>query len=373
MRRVVPLSPADVRGWSNVAEARNLSLPGRHCTWPEPEGLPRCVDCDSTGGNCTPLAPRGRCRAVRRFYTEERSVIRHQKDGAIYTRQTHQGGPPFTEVTFEAPLCAGLSPPCFDLRRCSSGPLKVFVHPGVSGSGDRTTSPLESWLDAAAMDRLVVRVHDPHAACLLLVHVEQLHGDARNLVDADVWRGGANHMLWQTQADPKWHRDKPGLLSLDPGLAALASSSLRFGHRPGYDMPTLELPQWRPSAAQRAAIRHEPLGRPRRLLLGFKGSIAPLWNAWYQHRWVAAEFLHAPADRVVIDVRCEGLDGLMSGYCDCPRVAYDELLLHSTFAFTPGGGGPHSYRFTEALLAGAIPVVTNDLLLPFEPEVRDAI
>jgi hypothetical protein len=50
------------------------------------------------------------------------------------------------------------------------------------------------------------------------------------------------------------------------------------------------------------------------------------------------------------------------------RHAYAELLLNSTFVFAPGGEGGHSFRFAEALMAGAIPVVTTDLLLPFEAE-----
>jgi hypothetical protein len=45
-------------------------------------------------------------------------------------------------------------------------------------------------------------------------------------------------------------------------------------------------------------------------------------------------------------------------------------MIESTFAFTPGGGGGNSYRFAEAMYAGAIPVVTADLLLAFTPEVN---
>ena len=48
---------------------------------------------------------------------------------------------------------------------------------------------------------------------------------------------------------------------------------------------------------------------------------------------------------------------------------YEELLLNSTFVFYPGGGGTSSYRFAESLEAGAIPVVTSDVLPPFPPEI----
>ena len=99
-------------------------------------------------------------------------------------------------------------------------------------------------------------------------------------------------------------------------------------------------------------------------------------QSWYQHRYLAAEFLHAPLDGVVVDVTCMK-NGTRRPYehsksVGAPhrqRYPYSELLLNSTFVFTPGGGGPHSFRFAEGLAAGAVPVVTTDLLLPFEPEL----
>jgi hypothetical protein len=47
---------------------------------------------------------------------------------------------------------------------------------------------------------------------------------------------------------------------------------------------------------------------------------------------------------------------------------YGDLLKQSVFAGAPAGDNKYSYRFTEALAAGAIPVVhSDDWLLPFRP------
>ena len=43
---------------------------------------------------------------------------------------------------------------------------------------------------------------------------------------------------------------------------------------------------------------------------------------------------------------------------------YTELLRNSAFGATPGGDAYYSYRFSETMSAGAIPVVNNDIWLP---------
>merc|ERR1711920_492296 len=45
---------------------------------------------------------------------------------------------------------------------------------------------------------------------------------------------------------------------------------------------------------------------------------------------------------------------------------FDDLLMNSSYGFAPGGGGPYSFRLYETLAAGAIPVVTDDMILPWE-------
>lgn len=45
---------------------------------------------------------------------------------------------------------------------------------------------------------------------------------------------------------------------------------------------------------------------------------------------------------------------------------YTNLLLDSAFGLALGGAGPYSYRLQEVLAAGAVPLVTRDLVLPFD-------
>jgi hypothetical protein len=54
------------------------------------------------------------------------------------------------------------------------------------------------------------------------------------------------------------------------------------------------------------------------------------------------------------------------------NMTYDEFLFKSAFAGTPKGDNLFSYRFTEAMSAGAIPVVHADgWALPFSNELID--
>jgi hypothetical protein len=82
---------------------------------------------------------------------------------------------------------------------------------------------------------------------------------------------------------------------------------------------------------------------------------------------VAAAFSHAPRDGLELFVFAKGGD---KGRCVRPRTmpnrTYVETLARSDFGFAPGGTGPYTYRLMETLAAGAVPVVTLDMLLPFE-------
>ena len=54
------------------------------------------------------------------------------------------------------------------------------------------------------------------------------------------------------------------------------------------------------------------------------------------------------------------------------KVTYQEALQESVFALAPRGDNKFSYRFTELMSAGAIPVVhADDWVWPFRPELVD--
>lgn len=93
----------------------------------------------------------------------------------------------------------------------------------------------------------------------------------------------------------------------------------------------------------------------------------------YQHRWLAAEYLYEESD-VAIDVQCKhktlwGDTVTFAPYDNPSQNNFDDLMVNSTFAFCPGGSHVTSFRFTEVLSAGSIPVLLPEIVTPFFPEV----
>ena len=277
----------------------------------------------------------------------------------------------------------------FDLRRCSHhGLLRVFVYPDTVTGSLRVQGPyhwkwppgdLGTWVDRAAngSSAVVKRVWRAEEACLLLAGALSF-SSPQALRQAPSWNGGANHFLWQinywVHSEP-WqsvnHPDRP-LPGTSLGVAAVSSTALlstamsaemartsptrenrhhQYTHRPGYDVPTT----LRPLATTVQITRHE---RSRALLLSFRGALdGPGPRTWWLHRQATLAWGHEPG--VAVNYTKGGGDAN----------AHMHLLADSTFFFAPGGGGAHSYRLAEGLAAGSIPVLTEGMLLPFEPEI----
>merc|ERR1712194_42254 len=53
-----------------------------------------------------------------------------------------------------------------------------------------------------------------------------------------------------------------------------------------------------------------------------------------------------------------------------PMSLFDKLVM-SNFVLCTGSGGPYSWNLLEALAAGAVPVVTQDMILPWEDHDLD--
>ena len=112
-------------------------------------------------------------------------------------------------------------------------------------------------------------------------------------------------------------------------------------------------------------------GKP--LFAGFRGTAFHVDNAWYQHRAIAMAASHDPSKGVIVNLvdKHRKRRRLQEASCDFypsedeKRWPFDSILFNSTFGVAFGGGGPYSWRFYEALSAGAIPVVTDDMLMPW--------
>jgi Exostosin family len=178
-------------------------------------------------------------------------------------------------------------------------------------------------------------------------------------------KDGQNHMIWMDSPLFDMHGDRPNPHHFNYEFAALALWGFNDAIiRPGYDI-SMQLPQkW-----QRAeSTMHLELHRPRRLLVSFKGNVENWDMPYYQHRWLALEYWDTDED-IFVDSRCSYDLSHQNYDFSSDFTTYGELLLNSTFVFCPGGGGPNSYRFQEALAADAIPIVVSYVTLPYTPEV----
>lgn len=271
------------------------------------------------------------------------------------------------KVEYEQPQCLLLTKPCFDMDRCvipTFGvdgtntnyqkliqPLPVFAYPG------QARTDLKDVLDVGDFSAFSIRiVEDPLMACLLISHVD----DLKIAKKSHSWNLGANHYVYGVA--------KPITENVHYDLAALGSVVMTEAQiRPGYDIP-LPLP-----AIWKVGDHVEQLHGPRKYLLSFKGSIQDTLQPYYQHRWLAAEYLYDESD-VVVDVQCKnkklwGDTVTFSAYDDPSQDNFDDLMVNSTFAFCPGGSHVTSFRFTEVLSAGAIPVLLPEIVTPFYPEL----
>jgi hypothetical protein len=137
----------------------------------------------------------------------------------------------------------------------------------------------------------------------------------------------------------------------------------------------------RSSSSSRAMEDERPL------LLTFRGTVTSR-NRWTYARLLANEWAHDPAQGVFLSVAdvpfrtprrvcgstrhanwtAESIEAGGSAIATrtLARGGYVELMASSAFGFAPGGAAPDSYRFTEVLSAGSIPVVPDDLVLPWE-------
>jgi len=311
-------------------------------------------------GTCTRLKPRGRCPPFLRKEVDE--VPRVMSEWSALTSQRshtllyhHDGHSEYAQSS--TPGCSGtLALPCFDLERCAEGKkLKVFPY------GAR----MEEYLDYAIAntEEVLNKAEKEEDACLLVVGVGSFETGSE-LLASPHWNDGQNHYIFYSSEVFDSHLDRPFNHMAHFGMAATSQVSMDDAYqREGYDTPLGLFPKWKRPDEYRDLDIH----RKRRLLLSFRGNIYGWEQRDWQYRWIAAEYWHNEPD-VFVDVQC-GNHAYEKGNSTSFEAIYEELLMNSTFFFCPGGGGTNSYRFTEVLAAGGIPVVTSDFLPPFRPEI----
>lgn len=347
---------------------------GKHCEWSQGGGA-SCVECGPTStGVAVP------CKVMRKTKT---SCGHPRRNGAHKKRAPGQPG--FFKVfhpdwgkDFEAELRDCTFASCFDAGRCRSGPMSVWVQPSAPDLGEPEDMARPYGFDAVAVVAWIAKQHplrfavapSPEAACLRVATPKSFSSPAA-MLRLKAWEGGKNWLLWESNWflwGKDWqaivHPDRPFWIrsTHNWGFAAIAASSITPATlRSGFDVPTPLRPKVNWTDAQRNTAAQT--SRQRNLLLGFRGQVNnwPMW--WYSHRVMVADYLHDPTHGILLEVRCGA-----AAYAASP-FSFTALLLNSSFGFAPGGGGAHSYRFSEILQAGGIPVITTEQVAPFDGDI----
>ncbi|CAB9511383.1 Exostosin-1 [Seminavis robusta] len=366
----------------------DLISTGKSCLWKEEESIHtnqesgggiqqekkggwQCQDCGTTERDkCVPLEPRGICKL---FNLLNWDASRHRKTAHFRTEAfDHATGWVTTHATHptnyeQAPCTSDLALPCFDLSRCPKDqPMKVYVY--TSEKNGHLTETVDLASKKLPGDIEWTTKHEE--ACLFVVS-ELAFETKEEMLNNPQYMAGQNHFIWNSGVFFGAHGDRPHPHHFNFEFAALAAGGFTDAHfRPGYDM-SLQLPQvWK----RPKETTHLDLHRPRRLLLSFKGVVdsydAKHTIPFQHHRWLALEYWDTGPD-IFVDVRCpyDNVDYHHAKDQSDATSSYGELLLNSTFAFAPGGGGASSFRFQEALAADSIPVVVSYVVLPYSPEI----
>jgi len=227
------------------------------------------------------------------------------------------------------------------------------------------------------------RVDRYEDACLVVV-TNDIYHSPEAMKSALHWQeAGRNNLLWDLthwkyQDTLSLNQDEPFTL-FHVGYAAVAAFSLSEAYlRPGYDMSLTFQQSWGRTVSPDQVDIH----RPRKWLLSFRGRVRDFYGTisgnvlvnspYYLHRWMAAEYWEDDAPDVLVDVRCVE-DRLLPPRHDTDYKlsgdSYSDMLWNTTFGFAPGGNSVGSYRFSEILSTGGIPVVTQDFVAPLAPEI----
>ena len=327
------------------------------------------------------------------------------------------------KLEYEQPQCqhdhhshhlqrTGWSNRCFDLGRCQISKIQQKRHP--SGEEASKSSKVPGHINiyahegrartdiTQAMKKMtnqdekeviettnlkVKMVDDPKDACLLIVHIDDLQRIKTHT--NQTWNHGRNHYVYGI-VEPIDSRQYVHFDYASVGSIVWTHEHIRLGYDIAVPLPskwsapppliqdyhrlerknnnTLTAIDW---------LDDSLLHRQRKYLMTFQGSIQDTLQPYYQHRWLAAEYLYDHTSNnpdVVIDVQYKhktiwGDRVLTVPYDDMNPEHFDELMTDSTFAFCPGGSQVTSYRFTEVLSVGSIPVITPEIIAPFAPEL----
>jgi hypothetical protein len=272
---------------------------------------------------------------VPRVMNEYSPLTKHKSHTLVYH---HDGHAEYAQR--QTPGCTGtLSLPCFNLTRCSPfEPIKVYPY------GVKIGAMLDKAMKKSKGAHAIQKTDNPDDACLLVVG-EGSFDTPQQLLENKHWQGGQNHYIFDSSRLFGNHGDRPFNTECHFGLAATSQLSMDDAYnREGYDTPLGLYPKWK----RPAKYDNLDIDRKRRLLVSFRGAIYSWETIFWQHRWIAAEYWESTPD-VHVDTECamqwkyddpkqKALHNPnRKEYDDEDPLAFEELLMNSTFVFCPGG------------------------------------
>lgn len=256
---------------------------------------------------------------------------------------------------------------CFNRDWCGSSAddFTISLYPpgesiGIQGLDGTAVIPSKWWIDIrTALRHSKYFVEDPSKACVIVPNFEHTLATnemgttlqiAKTLRGLETWdrygQPGFNHLLFNKHDDIGVEYDTSYAMVAKVGWSTLY-------YRPSFDIalfPPIGMNGLRDESGKRV----EPWAsgpdekRHNKYFLTFLGTMRnhPL-------RPKMAKRFHDPENGVII----QDPKNCSAG---CTPVNYMDALLHTQFALCPRGRGIYSYRTTEAVAAGAIPVLLGD-------------
>lgn len=261
------------------------------------------------------------------------------------------------------PLCS--MDACFNFTKCEKSPeLLIYTY--------HLPAPPQRFFSRINSSRYFT--NDPEEACIFLVFLDNDNPWPPHPNTLPYWNNGLNHAL-VIFAD-KWSQRGPPPDSI--GMAAvLATDTHETTYRAGFDI-SIPLP----------GSHHMPAlmsvnATQRKYLVTFRGLryLGKTGEGVFRS-WDSFREMHNGRD-VIVATSCDHpinnmdreKDPALGVHCDEDEAVHRSHdfndLMNTTFALVPAGIQPASYRFIEALSAGAIPVlIADNYVKPFDTLIQ---
>eukprot|EP00457_Paulinella_chromatophora_P001760 gb/GEZN01001762.1/.p1 GENE.gb/GEZN01001762.1/~~gb/GEZN01001762.1/.p1 ORF type:complete len:904 (-),score=50.82 gb/GEZN01001762.1/:102-2813(-) len=277
--------------------------------------------------------------------------------------------PPTYTTTWSTRECTMES--CWNFTRCLAGQkLKVYFYPSRCPQAPPYTRDAAILLNSSSFEA----TRDPEQACILVVFnaalgyctwLPQTQWPAQiHLTELSHWRDGQNHIIYDSPPHD-FNHPHVGETTGQAVNAHTGHTESSFRRKFDIQLPmSLYLSSFSRKVTTRRyehRVKNVHFKGKRDLLISFKGrySVMSMGLPWEVDRYIALACWDSP--NVTVHLKCDD-----STYSDVDMQNFKDLILRSRFCFAAGSEGAFSQRLSEILLLGCVPLVTEDMILPFE-------